>query len=336
MEINSNTINNYINIIKDYNFKTGNNFKLESVEQVYNGLSDFGLHTENITIVKPNEKIIKCLNDFKNINYNNIDTLLIGEKNSKIFLLKEYFCNYLDLVCTDIRTHFFCRIQIFSWTDRVNTTISRNGDLCTRMYLSVELPPISINNKIKIKLSKKITKIIIYSEIFNIFDYFYQVEQLEELHIAYKKFNTELINLPSELKILSICSDEFNQSVDKLPTNLEYLYINSNSFDSQLDLLPPELKVLSIACTKFTNELSNLPSKLEILHISTKSNLNCSFDYLPESLKCLYVIADDIQSNLQNLPIGLEILYIETKINNVEKFNYLSKNIKQKYRIQRF
>jgi hypothetical protein len=309
----------------DKKIKNKDNFATESIEQVFNETVNFEL--------KSNEKIIKCIDDIVNIDLNLIDTLIIGTKSKKIFSLDlEKYYNYTDLLNIDIKEHFYCKIKIFNWTN-INTTISRNGDLVTKMYLQINLPSI-YNSNIKIEKANTIKILIIYEDIINIFDYFENFDDLEQLNIAYENFNHKLTNLPCKIKNLSICSKIFSQSLDNLPINLEYLYINSNSFNSNLDLLPVKLKVISIVCNNFPNQLTNLPSELEILHIMAKTDLKCSFDYLPESIKFLYISCCDIQSNLQNLPIGLKILFIKTTTNNStnsKKFNYLPKNLKQKY-----
>lgn len=298
----------------------------------FDKIHNFGSKQEN------NTYNITCYDDLKNlIKIKKLNELVIGSINNKItqYNFNEYICNCYELSNLNINNHFFLQIKLLYFT--IQCTILRNGDLKTKIYFTIELP-IILNPNIKsilenLKLPLGIKKIIIYENLINIFDSknIIQLSELQELYIVMEKFNIELINLPSKLKILSISSNNFNQPLNLLPNDLEYLYINSESFNNKLDSLPRFLKILSICALEFTYDINNLPLGLEILHLNISNNISCSFDYLPDSVLCLYLISSYINSDLSNLPIGLKVLYIESiDLENTAKYINLSPNIKQK------
>lgn len=353
----------------EYNNKTDNKlteFETENVEMKFDGIPDFGrkitfdksrgtwdrifepgelefIKRCNLTKGIYNIKYIEDLGELEKIN--KLNELVVGIPNKKSEthdLIKNLFCEYLcdtnKLSNTDINSHFMTQLKLINWIVS-NTTIGRNGDLMTLLYLTVQLPMISNPEmealKANLKLPRGIKKMYLYNELITILDtnIISQLDELEELYIYMKNFNLPLDNLPSRLKILSICSDEFNQPVNNLPENLQYLYINSYSFNNNLDCLPSGLKVLSICSLNFSHELNNLPLGLEILHLNINNRLSCSFNYLPETLICLYLSGSYIKSDLANLPIGLEVLYVETNESentSLVRYNNLPPNIKQK------
>lgn len=351
----------------EYNNNTNDEltkFETETLEMKFNGIPDFGrkITLDRRTwerIYEPEElELIKqhnLSNGIYNIKYNGdlrelekinkLNELVIAVPNKKSEthdLMKnsfnKYLCDVIKLSNTDINLHFFLQLKLISWIV-IDIRIGRNGDLMTKNYLIIELPPIYDSEmealKANLKLPRGIKKIYLYRELITILDnhIISQLDELEELYIYMKNFNSPIDNLPLGLKILLICSEKFNQSVNNLPENLQYLYINSSSFDANLDYLPSGLKVLSICSSNFSQELNNLPLGLEILHLNVNLGLSSSFDYLPESLVCLYLSGSYIKSKLSNLPVGLEVLYIETsELENIAlvRYNNLPPNIKQK------
>jgi hypothetical protein len=181
-----------------------------------------------------------------------------------------YLFDYTNLYLIPILEHFlYDGIKKIKWSfGRVTTTISRNGDLITNCYLKITLPEINKNLIDVINLEDKVLND-------NSIDYYnlfiYSIDKLDiekpdffsnemkQLYLWDKNFNSELINLPEKLQLLSICSEIFNKNITNLPDNLEYLYINSNCFNSNLTNLPNGLKVLSIVTSELTIKLDNLP-----------------------------------------------------------------------------
>lgn len=284
--------------------------------------------------------IITCYNDLSELNkIEKLNELTIGTKSKKIseYNFNQYLFDIDELSEIDLEKHFFTQIELLSWM-LINTTIARNGDLITRTYLHVVLPAI-YDPKIEellncLKIPYGIRKIILYENLIDIFQEknILQLDRLEELYIVNEKFNNELTNLPSSLKILLICAKEFNKPINLLPDCLKYLYINSYSFNKDLNCLPDELKVLSICSNNFSHTVDNLPLGLNVLHLNISTSIDCSFDYLPESINYLYLLSPYIKSNLSNLPIDLEVLYIKTndlENTSIKRYNCLPSNIKQ-------
>ena len=280
--------------------------------------------------------------------YSNYDSLVpyylgnlqLGKKCQVGYVhFEKYFFNLIDLYAQDLTEHFFTHIDFINWD--METVISPGGDLCTKTYLRVELPPIpqeytnildSISKTFKanpLVLSDSIRKLTVYdvSKINNFNCVF--PKKLKELYICSYSFDYIPKSLPASLKIIAICSCKFNSdiSLNNLPDKLEYLYINSNKFSQPVDNLPTQLIVLSILSQKFLQPIDNLPNKLQILHIKTCENIG-SLDNLPKTLKCLYLSQRDNLGSLDNLPETLKYLYLSQRDNFVHLLNNLPTGLK--------
>lgn len=295
------------------------------------------------------------LNKAKKLKYNNLPKNNSNQKN-KIKIMNEhyigtrdlifqknnfnsykYFFKYDNLYQIPISEHVFLTIKKIKWSfaDRVNVHIDRNGDLVSRIYFDIKLPGLSVEYNDLFKKTINYIKLFVYTHDEINFDTFKFSKYLKELYIEYESFNNNLINLPQELKLLSICSKFFNSNLTNLPINLEYLYINSDYYDTNLNNLPERLKVLSIVTSKLTIKLDNLPQGLKILNINSQYISNPEiFSYLPESLEYLYINCNDLKMiNLSDLPVGLKVLSIVTtepidnNILSILPQNLIQKNI---------
>ena len=297
-----------------------------------------------------------CMCNFNDI----LDTYVYGDK-PQIFYKNnfnwdEYFFDYkqINLDTNLIDEHFlFLKIKIITWSF-VNHTVSRNGDLVCNSYIKINLPPITnfkLCNNIESTEKKEKDYNIINKDYKKLFIYsvdllptgienFIFSNKMTELYIWSQYFETNLINLPKNLLLLSICSSSFDTNLTNLPDSLEYLYINSNCFDKNLTNLPIGLKVLSITTKNLNIKLDNLPQGLKILHINASIIKNYDmFSYLPESIEYLFIRYKNCNNlknlNLFDLPIGLKILSITSESLPIELNNDILSNIfpnhKKKY-----
>jgi hypothetical protein len=234
-----------------------------------------------------------------------------------------YLFDYNNLNQISIDKHIFNLIYLISYSKQ-NVSISRNGDLCYKMYLKIDLPEFKNDSKIiNTAIPKGINKLYIYDLTTINFENYVFPDSLEELYIYNEYFNQPIKNLPNGLKFLSICSKELTINLDNLPCGLEYLFINCPDFNQPINNLPPNLKVLSIISKNFNNSLNNLPQGLKILNL--KSIHICNFNNLPESLEYLYVNIIS-KEELFDLPSGLKYLSLNILINNYNEHPSLNYN----------
>lgn len=278
----------------------------------YNNFSENNLKKNIKTTTNKNTMDEKINNKTQQIEI--LNKYFIGTQNivfsKNNFNSNKYFFEYDNLYMIPISEHIFLTIKKINWS-LIDVHINMNGDLVSKMYMSVKLPSLSVEYDDKKKIVDYI-KLHVYTDDEIDFNTYVFSKYLKELYIEFENFNFDLKNLPEGLKLLSICSKIFNLELTNLPTNLEYLYINSNCFDSYLTNLPERLKVLSIVTSNLTIKLDNLPQGLKILHINSSIIKNPEiFSYLPDSLEYLYIQSNNLENiNLSDLPTGLKVLSI--------------------------
>jgi hypothetical protein len=122
-------------------------------------------------------------------------------------------------------------------------------------------------------------------------DFFEQLllpDGLKEIKFVGENFNSQLVNLPSNLWILNLeYSQNYNCVLDNLPLGLKELYLNSN-YLHPLDYLPESLEKLYFKCINtYPHSFDNLPNNINELCIN-RNFLN-KINKFPKNLKKLVI-----------------------------------------------
>ena len=147
-------------------------------------------------------------------------------------------------------------------------------------------------------------------------------EELDDLPNGLKKlviqtwaFDKSLKNLPANLSVLKILNyrfvnnpilTQFNSDVNNLPIELKELDIEGEIFNKSLEYLPIGIKTVRINSDAFNQPLNNLPHSIELLYIVSKnlSLENCETLIVP--IKCRILEIKVVSKNYENGKIVMD------------------------------
>lgn len=135
-------------------------------------------------------------------------------------------------------------------------------------YLVELYEPENINKIYKLKFATEIffnDNFEFNHEQINLIDFI----RLKKITVRNMDFFEQLVNLPSNLKILNLeNSQNYNCIMDNLPLGLKELYLNSK-YSLPLDYLPESLEKIYFKCyISYTHNFDNLPNNINELHVN--------------------------------------------------------------------